>query len=138
MRFFYISPNIRRTRIGILCLLVHLGGTNALAQERKDTVTHIQEVTISAPIKKKASTIPVQQLSGKELKQLSVYSVADALRYFSGVQIKDYGGIGGLKTVNVRSLGTNHTGYSIMECNWETLRMAKSTWDASRWTIWRQ
>ena len=26
------------------------------------------------------------------------------------MQIKDYGGIGGLKTVNVRSLGTNHTG----------------------------
>ena len=43
---------------------------------------------------------PVQILSGKELEKLNVYSVADALRYFSGVQIKDYGGIGGLKTVN--------------------------------------
>lgn len=40
---------------------------------------------------------PVQILSGKELEKLNVYSVADALRYFSGVQIKDYGGIGGLK-----------------------------------------
>ena len=36
---------------------------------------------------------PVQILSGKELEKLNVYSVADALRYFSGVQIKDYGGI---------------------------------------------
>ncbi|MBQ5720785.1 MAG: TonB-dependent receptor [Bacteroidaceae bacterium] len=54
--------------------------------------------------------IPVQQLKGKELERLSVHSVADAMRYFAGVQIKDYGGIGGLKTVNVRSLGTNHTG----------------------------
>ena len=42
---------------------------------------------------------PVQILSGKELEKLNVYSVADALRYFSGVQIKDYGGIGGLKTI---------------------------------------
>lgn len=37
-------------------------------------------------------------------------SVADALRYFSGLQLKDYGGVGGIKTVNIRSMGTNHLG----------------------------
>ena len=36
--------------------------------------------------------------------------VADLLRRFTGVQVKDYGGIGGLKTVNVRSLGSEHAG----------------------------
>lgn len=56
------------------------------------------------------STVPAQELNGDELKRMSVYSVADALRYFSGVQIKDYGGIGGLKTVNVRSMGSEHVG----------------------------
>lgn len=54
--------------------------------------------------------VPAQILSGEQLKKLSVVSVADALRYFSGVQIKDYGGIGGLKTVNVRSMGSQHVG----------------------------
>ncbi|WP_455498225.1 TonB-dependent receptor [Coprobacter sp.] len=54
--------------------------------------------------------IPAQTLSGKQLERLSVHSVADAIRYFSGVQIKDYGGIGGLKTINIRSMGTNHVG----------------------------
>lgn len=54
--------------------------------------------------------IPSQTLHGKELENLSVHSVADAIRYFSGVQIKDYGGIGGLKTVNVRGMGTQHVG----------------------------
>jgi outer membrane cobalamin receptor len=54
--------------------------------------------------------IPVQKLSGEKLEMLSSFSVADAVRYFSGVQIKDYGGIGGLKTVDIRSMGTNHTG----------------------------
>lgn len=54
--------------------------------------------------------IPVQKLSGEQLKNLSAFSVADAIRYFSGVQLKDYGGIGGLKTVNVRSMGTHHVG----------------------------
>ncbi len=32
------------------------------------------------------------------------------MRYFSGLQIKDYGGVGGIKTVNIRSMGTNHLG----------------------------
>lgn len=76
-----------------------------------DSVRHLYEVTVTAHRDKGGSSIiPVQQLKGKELERLSVHSVADAMRYFAGVQIKDYGGIGGLKTVNVRSLGTNHTG----------------------------
>ena len=49
-------------------------------------------------------------LSGEELRRLNSNSIADALRYFSGVQVKDYGGVGGIKTVNIRSMGTNHTG----------------------------
>lgn len=53
---------------------------------------------------------PSQTLSGDNLQNLSTSSVADALKYFSGVQIKDYGGLGGLKTVNVRSLGSQHVG----------------------------
>ena len=35
--------------------------------------------------------------------------LADAISRFSGLQVKDYGGAGGLKTVNVRSLGSEHT-----------------------------
>lgn len=56
------------------------------------------------------SPAPVQSISGETLKKLSSLSVADALRYFSGIQLKDYGGIGGIKTVNVRSMGSQHTG----------------------------
>lgn len=33
-------------------------------------------------------------------------SVADAMRFFRGVQDKDYGKSGGLKTVNVRSMSS--------------------------------
>lgn len=54
-----------------------------------------------------------QQLEGAELQALSSTTVADALKYFAGVQIKDYGGLGGLKTINVRSLGAQHVGVYI-------------------------
>ena len=69
----------------------------------------LEEVEVAASRIDKV-TVPAQELSGAQLKRLTAYSVADALRYFSGVQIKDYGGIGGLKTVNVRSLGSEHVG----------------------------
>lgn len=55
------------------------------------------------------SPIPMQSLSGEALERINALSVADAIRFFSGVQLKDYGGVGGLKTINVRSIGTNHT-----------------------------
>ena len=72
-------------------------------------IHQFDDVVIIGSLKKK-EIIPVQVLAGETLKKLNVYSVADAVRYFSGVQVKDYGGIGGLKTVNVRSMGSHHVG----------------------------
>ncbi len=56
--------------------------------------------------------VPSQKLNGEQLERLNTLSVADALRYFSGIQLKDYGGVGGIKTVNIRSMGTHHLGIS--------------------------
>lgn len=70
---------------------------------------YIETVTVQGR-RSVPSIIPAQTLSGAELEKLSANSVADAIRYFSGVQIKDYGGIGGLKTVNIRSMGSQHVG----------------------------
>lgn len=82
----------------------------APAVERPDTIRrHLDEVVVTAQNPTR-DIIPVQTLSGEELHRLNSNSVADALRYFSGVQVKDYGGVGGIKTVNIRSMGTNHTG----------------------------
>lgn len=92
-------------------LILAVGPASAQKQDsiRKDTVLTIDEVIITGNRVKK-EVIPVQILAGEELKRLSVHSVADAVRYFSGVQVKDYGGIGGLKTVNIRSMGSHHVG----------------------------
>lgn len=72
----------------------------------------LDSITISTTKKNPqlSSPLPVQILSDSALKRLNSFSVADALRYFSGVQLKDYGGIGGLKTVDIRNMGANHTG----------------------------
>jgi vitamin B12 transporter len=82
---------------------------SCLAESKLDSIHHIREVVVtSKPTFREV--IPTQKLNGQELERLNSYSVADAMRYFSGLQIKDYGGVGGIKTVNIRSMGTNHLG----------------------------
>ncbi|NII26313.1 TonB-dependent receptor [Pseudoflavitalea sp. X16] len=92
-------------------LLVCCCSISTVAAQQKDTarVRSLDAVIVTADRTIK-EVIPVQTLNGAALQRLSVHSVADAIRYFSGVQVKDYGGVGGLKTVNIRSLGSQHVG----------------------------
>jgi len=77
-------------------------------------VQAIHEVTVTEKQRNSEirSTAPLQILSSKQIEKLNVLQVSDAVKYFSGVTVKDYGGIGGLKTISVRSLGGNHTAVS--------------------------
>lgn len=76
----------------------------------KDSIVSLKGVEVTA---KRNPMTSMQELSGQQLQSLSSSSIADALKYFAGVQIKDYGGLGGMKTVNVRSLGAQHVGIYI-------------------------
>lgn len=93
-----------------VCLLLLLSSAVTYGQNKLDSIQRLKEVTITSKGGEYKEVIPSQKLSGKELKNLNSHTVADALRYFSGVQLKDYGGVGGIKTVNIRSMGTNHMG----------------------------
>jgi len=95
-------------RLQILFFILFIA-SSAFAQN--DSTKFLKEVEVRLLLPQKVNNItPVQQISATEFKHLSAYNVADAIRNFSGVNIKDYGGIGGLKTVSVRSLGAHHTG----------------------------
>lgn len=84
---------------------------DVVCQEMKDSI-QLSEVSVIGRRRQIDEVVTVQRLAGKELQNMNSLSVADALRYFSGVQVKDYGGVGGIKTINVRSMGTNHTAVS--------------------------
>lgn len=85
------------------------GGVHEGVRHGADSVHHIDEVVVDGRLVMR-ETIRPQTLRGEALQRLSLQSVADALRYFAGLQLKDYGGVGGIKTVNIRSMGTNHLG----------------------------
>ena len=79
-------------------------------ESRLDSMQYLNEVVVERRSTSRDAVIPAQSLGGKKLESLSALSVADALRYFSGAQIKDYGGVGGIKSIDIRSMGTNHVG----------------------------
>ncbi|GHV29891.1 ligand-gated channel [Bacteroidia bacterium] len=83
------------------------------AQEFPDTVkTHLLnevEVKATVPSSFKANA-PLQIMQSNVLSKTGALQVADAAKFFSGVQVKDYGGTGGLKTISIRSLSANYSG----------------------------
>ena len=98
----------------IVCLLLCFA-VSSLAQQTEEQLDSIareyelDEVSVIARALEK-DVIKPQKLEGEQLRQMNALSVADAIRYFAGVQLKDYGGVGGIKTINIRSMGTNHMG----------------------------
>lgn len=94
-----------------LCILCMMASVVLYAQKHVgslDSIHSIKEVVVVG--NNQPGVIPAQIMGGEELQRLNSLSVADALRFFSGVQLKDYGGVGGIKTINIRSMGTNHVG----------------------------
>ncbi len=94
---------------GFIFLLILIGQTG-FAQI--DSLQKIKEVKVKVAIEK-PSLRATQTIDSSSFLKTSSYNVADAIRNFAGVKIKDYGGIGGLKTISVRRLGANHTGIQI-------------------------
>ena len=98
--------------LSILFTMKTLGqvGDSLPAQRAKIRFQVLEEVTFRhLNLLSGKSVTPAETLKGMALRQVNSLTVADAVRYFSGVQLKDYGGIGGLKTIDTRSMGTNHT-----------------------------
>lgn len=76
----------------------------------QDTTIVISPVSITTT--HSADLIPPMRMDSAALQRISGQNLADALRFFAGTQIKDYGGIGGLKTINIRSMGSQHVAVS--------------------------
>ena len=77
-----------------------------------DSIQNLDGITISATSRPRTSPNigQLQALNLSSLERLNAIQLSDAVKFFAGATVKDYGGIGGLKTVSVRSLGASHTG----------------------------
>ena len=99
----------------VLCMLCFFFVFDLYAQEISDTtdiqgtIHHLNTIEVKAVSPIIRATSPLQLMRGDDLQRVNSLQVSDAMKFFSGVQVKDYGGVGGLKTVSIRSLGANHT-----------------------------
>lgn len=102
-------------KCGSIALLSGLCVVVGQAQERDSlrqrTLTDVEVVERARPSLTQ-QTAPVQRLDREGVDRLGLQELSEAVKRFSGVAVKDYGGIGGLKTVSIRSLGTQHTAVS--------------------------
>ena len=70
----------------------------------------IQEVTVTGDrTTNPRSVSPAKKADAVLMQATGTLQVSDIIKYFSGATVKDYGGVGGLKTVSVRGLGASHT-----------------------------
>lgn len=84
-----------------------------LHAQHADSLQHVRALgaveVVADVVDKELQAVPVQLLSRSDIERLGFESVADAAKRMAGVQVQDYGGLGGLKTVSLRGLGAKHT-----------------------------
>lgn len=114
--FLEKSTSIQKLTTGRLCAAVAAVCCAVCANAQDSLRTYgIEEVVVTADKSRRANvfeTVPVQSVSGNDLRLMGMQSIADAVKKFAGTNVKDYGGIGGMKTVSVRNMGAQHTAVS--------------------------
>ena len=70
----------------------------------------IPQVTVTSDHTNSPGAVSTSKRADERLMQAtSSLQISDVIKYMSGATVKDYGGVGGLKTVSVRGLGASHT-----------------------------
>ena len=96
----------------LLCIILCLTYDSSVMAQSDSILLDDVEVIASAHKSSVLSTAPVQYLGSTDLLKFGVTDISDALHRLAGINIRDYGGTGGMKTVSVRGLGSQHTGVS--------------------------
>ena len=92
--------------LSFVCNSAH--GQNSVQEDTLRTMV----ITAKAKPSPTLHSAPLQVMASEDFQKLGIKELHEAVKTFSGVQIKDYGGIGGVKTVSVRSMGSQHTAIS--------------------------
>ncbi len=75
-----------------------------------DSVQRVDEVVVSYSLMTIRWIQPKHtSISKNEIDEMAPEDAGELIRKFTGVSLKSYGGLGGLKTVSMRGLGANHT-----------------------------
>lgn len=93
----------------VMLVLLSVPSLSVMGQEFSDSVLH---EAVAVGMKRDATlrtSVPVFRLDSTALRRTGSTDITSALRHLAGVNLRDYGGAGGLKTVSVRGIGATHT-----------------------------
>lgn len=109
---FTRNPSSTLVSISLASLLALCPCQNLWGQNNSPTKTDTLGTAVVTGYAAKGDmqqAVPTQQLTSVQMQQMGVSDIGGALRRLSGLQLRDYGGAGGLKTVSARGLGAAHT-----------------------------
>lgn len=92
-----------------LCALLSCNATWCAAVTAPVDTLRQAVVTVYAQRAEVTSPTPFQRIDSAAIATHGITDMGDALRRLAGVNLRDYGGAGGVKTVSVRGLGATHT-----------------------------
>ena len=104
-----------RQFIALSAFVFCVGAACATSGERVDSTAErsllLPETQVEAvkPVKGLKATSPLYEINRAIINKSGIVDLADALHRLPGVNLRDYGGAGGLKTVSVRGMGAPHT-----------------------------
>lgn len=102
--FFLLHNVVKAPGVGKVCLflILILNGFHSLGQEKTNT---LDEVLIEAHKKSNFE----KEINRERIDQLQPHDLGHLLQHTAGITIRDYGGLGGMKTLSMRGLGGEHT-----------------------------
>ena len=104
-----MSFDVKYCLITICTLCFHLETQGQVLSDTMRT-KDIPQVTVTSDRTNSPGAVSTSKRADERLMQAtSSLQVSDVIKYMSGATVKDYGGVGGLKTVSVRGLGASHT-----------------------------
>lgn len=86
------------------CFLVRTSYAQPQTQEIPEIDVHVMDLLL------RLEPLHQQQLARKEIQRLQPEDVGTLMQRFAGVTVRNYGGLGGMKTISMRGIGGNHTG----------------------------
>ena len=106
----------------LISLFLCLAPLSIMGQDtvKRHVLQEVQVSSQSAPSETYTST-PTQVVTVEKMEQTGAVQLSDAVKQMNGVTIKDYGGVGGIKTMSARGLGSQFSsliidGVAVNDC----------------------
>lgn len=117
----------------------HAAGVNIyipVCNDEDTLTTKLPDLEVKSANQKKEvrSSTPLHNIDSEKIRTTGITDISDAMRRMPGVNLRDYGGAGGLKTVSVRGLGSEHTavvydGVTLSDCQSGQIDLARYSID---------